>query len=125
MEGLGVQRVLVEENVAFVGYDGGTVALAVRNRMWVGHVREVLKDVDFTTRFRGFRNLQVGVDGDAGRTGRELRDAWDASRRDAAREAAGKSEALRRILKAFGGAIESIEPSRGATPPSFLENPDD
>ena len=101
-------RVVVEENAAFDRYEAGVLHLAVRDEMWIGHIRERLREVDFTPELTGFRNVDVHVAG-AGRTGREVRSATDQRRRAEALEAATRSPGMQRLLAAFDGRIDTVE----------------
>jgi hypothetical protein len=118
-------RVIVDENAAFLAYEGGLLSVAVRTERWLPPVRERLRDVDFTRFFVGFRNVEVVVDG-AGRTGREVRAVVDEKRRAEARAAADASAALRRVLATFGGELESVEPiARSGGPTDITEESDE
>jgi hypothetical protein len=103
-------KVLVEENAAFGGFEGGTLTLVVRSEMWRTRVRERLQELDFTRMLPGFRRLEVRL-GDEGRTGREVRSEAEQRRLEAARAAVEGSPLVKRLLAAFGGKIESIEAS--------------
>ena len=110
-------RVVVEENAAFERYEGGVLHLAVREEMWIGHIRERLREVDFTPELAGFRNVDVHVAG-AGRTGREVRSASDQRRRSEALDAARRSPGMQRLLAAFDGRIETVEARGDGDKPS-------
>ena len=112
-------RVTVADNAAFLGFEEGAVRLIVRSDFNRARVWETLKPVDFSEHFDGFKRLELTVDDDSGRTGRESHAIADAARREAARRAAESSPAVLRVLAAFGGRLERVEPS-GVVPRELI-----
>lgn len=102
---------MVEENAAFGGFEGGTLALVVRVEQWRPVVREHLQEVDFVSVLPGFRRFEIRR-GDEGQTGREARNEVDERRAEAAREAVAASPVVRRLVAMLGGRIEHTEASR-------------
>ncbi len=111
-----------------IGLEGGTLRVGVRKPMWRDLVRETLGRLDLAALVTGLRRVEVVIDDVRGRTGREARSEADLGRRAAARDAANRSEAIKRLLAAFDAEIEDIEPT-GAEPSAFMpadeEAPDD
>lgn len=101
----------VADNTAFLGYADGAVHIAVRSEFNRTRVWDALKPVDFSEHFDGFRRLDLKVDDTTGRTGREAHQIADGARREAARKAAETAPAVLRVIAAFGGRLERVEPS--------------
>ncbi len=116
------------DNAAFLGYEDGAVRLVARSDFNRTRVWDALKPIDFSEHFAGFRRLDLTVDDASGRTGRESHHLADTARREAARHAAEAAPAVRRVLEAFGGKLERIEPS-GVAPreliPGEPDSPDE
>lgn len=106
-------RVTVGDNAAFVAFERGVLKLAVRQELWRGKVRDHLRALDLGALFPGFRNVEVVLEGQAGQTGREARSEAEEKRRVEARAAAERSATLKRVLAAFGGQVEAVEPAEG------------
>ncbi len=115
-------RLSVHDVSFALGLETGTLRVGVRKPMWRDLVRDTLGRLDLAALVTGLRRVEVVIDDAAGRTGREARSEADLGRRAAARDAANRSEAVRRLLAAFDAEIEDIEPT-GAEPPVF--NPAD
>jgi hypothetical protein len=113
--------VLVEENAAFGGFEGGTLVLLVRSEVWRARVRERLQEIDFVSVLPGFRRFDVRLGGD-GRTGREARGEVAERRLELARAGVERSPLVRRLVAALGGAIETIEPSDLAEAPDGTDD---
>ncbi|MDP2308101.1 MAG: hypothetical protein Q8P18_18905 [Pseudomonadota bacterium] len=105
------QRVVVEENAAFVSFEGGTLALVVRVEQWRPVVREHLQEVDFVSVLPGFRRFDIRR-GDEGQTGREFRNEADERRAAAAREAVAASAVVKRLVAMLDGRVEYTEASK-------------
>lgn len=105
------QRVVVEENAAFGGFVGGTLALVVRVEQWRPVVREHLQEVDFVSVLPGFRRFEIRR-GDEGQTGREARNEVEERAAAAAREAVAASPVVKRLLAMLGGRVEFTEASK-------------
>ena len=104
-----LSRAIVEDHAAFLSYEGGVLRLAARGDRQLAQVQEHVRHADFTAWLPGFRNVQVIVDA-VGRTGREARNAAEAQALAAARTAADASKVLARLVNAFGGVVEEVEP---------------
>jgi hypothetical protein len=106
-----VPRATIEQDAAFVSYNGAVLTLGVRSPAKLNLIRETLRNADFTTCLPGFRNVDVIVDTSSGQTGREIKRAFDEKRREEAKIAAAESATVKRVLAMFGGEVESVEPS--------------
>ena len=104
-----LSRAIVEDHAAFLSYEGGVLRLAARGDRQLAQVQEHVRHADFTAWLPGFRNVQVIIDA-VGRTGREARNAAEAQALAAARTAADASKVLARLVTAFGGVVEEVEP---------------
>ncbi|MBM4389558.1 MAG: hypothetical protein FJ090_00435 [Deltaproteobacteria bacterium] len=111
-------RLSVRDVSFAIGLEAGTLRVGVRKPMWRDLVRDTLGRLDLAALVSGLRRVEVVIDDVLGRTGREARSDADLGRRAAAREAAGRSEAVKRLLAAFDAEIEDIEPT-GKEPPVF------
>ncbi|MES2644056.1 MAG: hypothetical protein V4850_31510 [Myxococcota bacterium] len=121
------QRELVEENTAFGGFEGGTLALVVRVEQWRPVVKEHLQEVDFISVLPGFRRFEIRR-GDEGQTGREGRNEIDERRAEAAREAVAASPLVKRLVAMLDGRVEITEASKlgeGDRSPLHDEGSDD
>lgn len=121
------QRVVVEENAAFGGFEGGTLALVVRVEQWRPVVREHLQEVDFVSVLPGFRRFEIRR-GDEGQTGREARNEFEEKRAAAAREAVAASALVKRLVAMLDGRVEYTEASNlgeGDRSPLHDEGSDD
>jgi hypothetical protein len=121
------QRELVEENTAFGGFEGGTLALVVRVEQWRPVVKEHLQEVDFISVLPGFRRFEIRR-GDEGQTGREGRNEVDERRAEAAREAVAASPLVKRLVAMLDGRVEITEASKlgeGDRSPLHDEGSDD
>jgi hypothetical protein len=102
-------RTIVRETTAFLRYEDGLLVLAARTDREASRARELVRDADFAAHLAGFRNVEIRV-GDLGRTGREARSDATARIAERAKADAAGSTALGRVVRAFGGTLEEVEP---------------
>ncbi|MFZ5481368.1 MAG: hypothetical protein ACOZNI_31700 [Myxococcota bacterium] len=107
-----MDRTRVSEHAAFVSFTEGVLTLGVRQEHHLPRIREALREADFGAALPGFRNVVVSLT-EEGRTGKEARVQFEEKRMREAREAADRSEAVKRVIGAFAATLESVEPAAG------------
>jgi hypothetical protein len=107
----GAERASVHAVTFPVSLAEGTLKVGVRKELWRARVRDLLGGVDLVALVPGARRVEVVVEGEAGTTGREAYADAELRRRTAARAAAEASEALQRVLVAFGAELDEVVPS--------------
>lgn len=105
----------MQDTAGFQGYADGVVTLVVRTDFGRTRVYDALRAAELGRWFPGFRRLDLRVDGAAGQTGREARAEAESKRREDARRAAEASPGVLRLIAAFHGRLERVDPAGGVT----------
>jgi hypothetical protein len=113
LESLGeFQRSEVDQGATVLSFGSGLLVVGVRTDFRRNAIEDVLRDVDFTLFFEGFRRLEIRVT-DEGQTGRERRDEATQRAQATAVEQVDASPAVSRLKKRFDAVVAEVV----ATPP--------
>ena len=118
-------RVSAHEVGVPISFVGGTLRIGVRRDLWRARLRDQLGALDLEALVPGGRRVEVVVELEDGRSGREVLAEEDQLRRAAARAAVEASEPVHRLIRAFDAELGEIVPfiPAGAADVPVVEEP--